>query len=361
MFPNGRFSKAFGRSIKIDDRHWAFIPAPLPPVIEYSVEVISLLADAHGEVGRLDGIAERLPNPDMLVMPYMRLESLLSSKIEGTQTSLDELLLSEAQEIEDDGSGNIREVLNHMAAMKLGLARLAEDFPVSLRLVRELHRRLLQGVRGHARRGEFRDAQVHIGPQNLGMDYATYVPPPAHVLTQLTDNWERFIVEPPENMHVLVQLEREVLRQPLLYLSAYLEAHRAEYYDRLLAVSRDGDWTGWLEFFLRGVAVQAQAATRYCRELVALREDYRVRVQERTRSTNALALLDSLFDNPVITVPRAAKIMGVAYPTARSLVLGLLEMGILSRLELPGRKQFYSARQLLDVLRRATLPPDNQT
>jgi len=377
--------------VKIDDTHWAFVPALIPRQLDWSARVLSALSDADREVGRLDGLAQLLPNPDLLTMPYMRLESMASSRLEGTQTALADVLAAEAQGRDDDGTGNVREVLNHTRAMRQGLARLPE-LPVSLRLVRDLHAVLLEGVRGdETERGHFRRSQVCIAPPHLGIDYASYVPPPANLLPELLDDWERFIADPPAaDMPVLIQLavmhyqfeaihpfrdgngrigrllvtfllcQRGILQQPLLYLSAYLEAYRSEYYERLLAVSRDGDWDGWLEFFLHGVRVQAREAARLCREIVGLRERLRQDVQAYSRSANMQVLVDHLFENPIITVPRAARVLEVTPQTARNLVNTLVEMEVVSEITSEGRTRLYSASPLLELIVRADRPPAQQ-
>ena len=382
MFPSGPLDIPSGRSVKIDDKHWAFVPAPLPPAIGYSGEMVSVLTEAYGEVRYLDGAALQLPNPDLLVTPYMRIESMLSSEIEGTQTSLGNVLVSEVKGIEDDGTGNIRQVLNHMAAMKQGLLRLP-NLPVSLRLIRELHDRLLTGVPGAGQRGEFRQSQVHIGSPHLGIDHATDVPPPPNMLPELLDNWEQFVVKRSSDIPVLVQLammhyqfeaihpfadgngrigrllivfllcEREVLRQPLLYLSPYFEAHRSEYFERLLAVSREGDWEGWIGFFLRGVAVQARSAAAYCRGLIDMREQLRNDAQEAHQSANLLTLIDRLFENPVFTVPSIAESLQVTPQTGRNLTHMLQEMGIAQEMDGSAWPRVYWAPQLFEVLEKA--------
>ena len=380
-----------GAFVEIGGGNRAFVPASLPPPLEYPAELAGLLESAGGALGRLRGLDELGGGVslELMVAPYMRIEAVLSSRIEGTHTSLVDLLISEADHKASDGTDDLREVGNYVKAMRHGLNRLAE-MPLCLRLVREIHSVLMTDVRGgHARPGRFREVQVYVG-QAGGIGRASYVPPPATLIEPLMGEWEGFVQGPPNEMPVLVQCaamhyqfeaihpfadengrvgrllialllcSRQVLREPVLYLSAFFEAHRSEYYERLAAVSRDGDWRGWVAFFLRGVFAQATQAINCCREVGVLRGDLRGQIQRRTRSGNALALLDLLFENPFVTVPRAASSMGVSAPTARTLVGLLVDMGVLD--ELPGRKRnrLYRATRLLDVIQRAALPPDSE-
>lgn len=371
-------SKLRGQHIGIGDGREAFVPAKLPPRIEYSAELATLLSQANRSIGRLDGIGELVSNTSLLVMPYIHIEAVSSSRIEGTQTSLEELLLSEAEDVaEPEGQG--REVANYVVAMQQGLRRL-QELPVCNRLVREAHEALLTGVRGqNATPGEFRKAQVYVGP---------YTPPPPNYVEALMGEWEQFVAQPPDDMPVLVQCavmhyqfeaihpfldgngrigrflitlllcERGLLAQPLLYLSAYLEAHRSEYYARLFSVSERGDWEGWLEFFLTGVQLQAEQAVTCCREIVGLRERLRQQVSHATRSANALSLLDLLFMNPYATVPRTARQLGVTDQTARNLFSTMEHLGIVEAIEpIEGRARLYRAKTLLEAIKRAAEPP----
>jgi Fic family protein len=311
-------------------------------------------------------------------MPYIRIEAASSSRIEGTQTSLEELLVREAEEATETGD-QAREVVNYVLAMQQGLLRLAE-LPVSNRLVREAHSTLLTGVRGgRAAPGDFRKVQVYVGP---------YTPPPPHLVEALMGEWEAFVAQPPTDMPVLVQCavmhyqfeaihpfldgngrigrflitlllcERKVLAQPLLYLSAYLEAHRSEYYRHLFEVSEEGDWSGWLRFFLNAVLLQAEQAVTCCREIVGLRERLRQDIAKATRSANALSLLDLLFTNPYATVPRTARRLGVTEQTARNLFAVLGDLGIVDETEATsGHARLYRAKTLVDAIKRAAQPP----
>ena len=371
-----------GRNVSIGGEREAFVPAQLPPTIEYSEELAALLSQANRSLGWLDGIGELIPNSSLLVMPYIRIEAASSSRIEGTQTSLEELLISEAEE-SSEPEGQAREVVNYVVAMRQGLERLKE-LPVSNRLVKEAHATLLTGVRGeNATPGDFRRAQVYVGP---------YTPPPPNLVEPLMAEWELFVAQPPRDMPVLVQCavmhyqfeaihpfldgngrigrflitlllcERRLLAQPLLYLSAHLEAHRSQYYRCLFEVSDSGDWTGWLRFFLNAVLLQAEQAVTCCREIVGLREKLRQRISDATRSANALSLLDLLFTNPYATVPRTARRLGVTSQTARNLFSLLTDLDIVEETaSTMGHARLYRAKTLLDAIKRAAQPPSTET
>ncbi|PYQ62836.1 MAG: cell filamentation protein Fic [Acidobacteria bacterium] len=364
-----------GRVVQAPGGYAAFIPAPLPPELAYDSSLVLALSRADAALSELSGLGRQLPNPHLLIAPYVRREAVLSSRIEGTRASLSDLLLDEA-EPEHFADGDVREVRNYVAALELGLGRLRE-LPLSLRLVRELHEWLMQGVRGdQATPGEFRRSQNWIGPAGSTPATAPYVPPPADALMGCLGNWETFLHdrdhfpdlvqcavmhEQFEAIHpfldgngrvgrlliTLFLVERGRLSQPLLYLSDYIEAHRQEYYDRLQRVRTDGDWPGWLRFFLLGVEQTARSAVRQASRLMDLREIHRERLGKKP---NALRLLDELFVNPYLTAARAAQILTSSRPTARQ-AIGLLQTeGLLQ--EVTGRswRRIYLARPILEVI-----------
>ena len=334
----------------------AFVPAPLPPAIDYDAELVLALSRADGALSELSGLGRQLPDPHLLIAPYLRQEAVLSSRIEGTVTTLSELLIDQAggattaRERDD-----LREVRNYVAAMEHGLARLAE-LPLSLRLVREVHEQLMRGVRGGTSApGEFRRLQNWIGPPGSTLTTATYVPPPVPDMTEALGLWERFLNE-RDTMPVLVQcalmhehfeaihpfldgngrvgrllitlflVERERLSQPLLYLSAFIDAHRNDYYDALLRVRTEGDWRGWLLFFLAGVAETSERATQQAATLMDLRARYHELLR---RAPRAVALVDELFRSPYVTTAGAAQALGVSTPTAKRAMDKLLDAKIL--------------------------------
>ncbi len=353
----------------------AFVPIPLPRLLELSAERVYQLDEASRAVATLAGAGETLPNPHLLIAPFMRREALLSSRIEGTQASVSDVYAAEAT---GRPHGDADEVVNYVRALELGIERLAE-LPICTRLVLELHAELLSGVRGQDKRpGELRDLQVWIGSEQDAIEAASFVPPPPDYLADLMSEWEAFVHDeaamPPlvrsalmhqhfETIHpfrdgngrigrlliTLLLIERGVLRSPLLYLSAYFEAHRQAYYDHLSRVSETGDWDPWLDFFLSGVAEQSLDAVRRTRALRDLQDEYRQRLLAASASANAIQMADELFLSPIVTYRRVAEFRGVTDAGARIVVSKLVEAGILHRLPAT-RPQLFAARELLDLL-----------
>lgn len=377
MKPTDFHEPTAGRVIEAPGGYTAFVPAALPPNLAYDHALVLALSWADAALSELSGLGRQLPNPHLLIGPYVRREAVLSSRIEGTRASLSDLLLDEV-EADRAADADVREVRNYVAALEYGLERL-RDLPLSLRLVRELHERLMQGVRGdRATLGEFRRSQNWIGPAGSTPATAAYVPPPPDLMLECLSNWERFLHdrhrfpdliqcailhEQFEAIHpfldgngrvgrlliTLFLVERGRLPQPLLYLSDYIEAHRQEYYDTLQRVRTVGDWPGWLHFFLIGVEETARSAVRQAGELMELREVYRRRL---SRKPTALSLLDELFVNPYLTAARAAGALAVSRPTARHAIALLQEEGLLS--EVSGRRwgRIYLARPILEAIER---------
>jgi len=377
MNPKGFRTPAAGKVIRTRTGYAAFVPAPLPPDLVYDPDLVLLLSRADAALSELSGVGRHLPNPHLLVAPYVRREAVMSSRIEGTRTSLSELLMDEAGVPPSEGDpDDVQEVRNYVTALEYGVRRL-KRLPLSLRLVRELHARLMKGVRGdRATPGEFRRSQNWIGPLGSTLETATYVPPPPQDMQEALWAWEKFLHERSripdliqcglvheqfEAIHPFLDgngrvgrlliplflIERSRLSQPLLYLSAYIEAHRQDYYDCLQRVRTDGDWNSWLRFFLTGVAETAQEGVRQAGRLMDLRESYRARLRERPK---ALGLLDALFVNPFVSVARAARILKVSNPTARQAVQVLQECGMLE--EITGREwnRLYLARPILNAI-----------
>lgn len=351
-----------GRFIQQLTGYVAFLPNRLPPEppVELDDELLALLSEADQALGRLDGAVDNLPNPQLFVFMYVRQEAVLSSQIEGTQASLMDILEFEAQALEPGRPKDVEEVVNYVAAMNHGLARLA-DLPVSLRLVREIHEKLLSGVRGGERSpGEFRRTQNWIGAAGAGLSTAVFVPPPPHEMDEALGDLEKFIHDPKpmpallkvglvhaqfETIHPFLDgngragrllitfllCERGILKRPLLYLSAYFKQHRAEYYDRLQAVRQDGDWEGWLKFFLRGIGEVSRDATETARRIVALREHHRQIIQEQLGkgAGRALGLLERLYVQPVMRVQTVAEETKLSFTRANALVKQLVGLGLL--------------------------------
>ena len=362
----------------------AFVPSLLPPALKYDNDLVLALSRADAALSELSGLGRQLPNPHLLISPYVRREAVLSSRIEGTKASLSDLLLDELDAgVSRSGDDDVREVRCYVTALEYGLKRLS-TLPLSLRLVREIHARLMKGVRGErAIPGEFRRSQNWIGPSGSTPAAASYVPPPPEHMDELLADWERFLHtrdrfpdliqcaimhEQFEAIHpfldgngrvgrlliTLFLVERGRLSQPLLYLSAYIEAHRQDYYDLLQRVRTHGDWTAWLLFFITGVLDISTEAAGQARRLIDLREQSRGRLRDKAK---ALVLLDELFVNPYMTVSKAERVLKVSNPTARQAVLLLERKGLLE--EVSGRQwgRLYLAKPIMNVLE----PPSKKT
>jgi len=348
-----------GQYVKQLTGYSAFIPSPLPPEppIRTDSELTRLLSDADRALGRLDGVASVLPNPNLFVAMYVRQEAVLSSQIEGTQSTLEDVLQFEVDAKGTAVPKDVKEVVNYTRAVNYGLERL-KQLPLSLRLIREIHVELLKGARGeHRTPGEFRTSQNWIGPENCTLTTATFVPPPPHEMHQGLDNLEKFLHD-TQSFPVLVHCalahaqfetihpfldgngrvgrllitfllcQRGVLQRPLLYLSHYLKRHRAEYYDRLMAIRNKGDWEGWLKFFLRGVHEVSHQATDTSRAILQLRERDRQMLGD-----NALGvrLLEYLFEQPLVTVRLVEKRLECSFATANKVVDQLEQLGLLKK------------------------------
>jgi len=346
----------------------SFRPAPLPPdpPIALTAELQEALSRADRALGRLDGSIETLPNADLFVYMYVRREAVLSSQIEGTQSSLRDVLAAEAALLSPDTPADVDEVVNYVAAMNHGLARLA-DLPVSVRLIREIHEVLLRGVRGsHLAPGTIRTSQNWIGPAGATIATATFVPPhPSDVPAALSD-LERFLhSDDPLPLLVRVGLahaqfetihpfldgngrvgrllitfllcEQRALVKPVLYLSYFFKKHRQEYYDRLQAIRDAGEWEPWLLFFLRGVEEVSTQSTETARRILALREEHRALINDRLGRVagNAHRLLESLYPRPIVGVNNVAELTGSTFPAANDLVSRLVDVGVLT--EITGR------------------------
>lgn len=346
----------------------SFRPAPLPPdpPIEIGQRLALLLSRADQAIGRLDGAIQNMPNPDLFVAMYVRQEAVLSSQIEGTQSTLDDLLAVELEPSLGDAR-DVDEIVNYVRAMKYGLDRLS-SVPLSLRLIREIHAQLLAGGRGANKQpGEFRRDQNVIAAGGVrDIRQATFVPPTVPDMTAALDNFERLLHTATE-LPVLLQIgiahaqfetihpfldgngrvgrllitfqlvHGGVLHRPVLYLSLYLKRNRLDYYDQLMSVRHTGAWEGWLEFFIRGVAETAEEATRKAQAIVALQERLRRQIQSERMPTSALRLLDHLFDRPLTHVKLASAQLGVSFVTANKL-LELFERNGVVR-EVTGRKR----------------------
>lgn len=364
----------------------AFYPNPLPPSIIWSPGLIRAMSDADSRLGNLAGEGRRLPNPYLLIRPFIRREAVLSSRIEGTQSTLGELLAAEAGVVVDRSPDDLREVGNYVAALEYGLHRL-KSLPLSLRLVRELHGKLMEGVRGyHATPGDFRRSQNWIGEPGCTLAQASYVPPPHEEMMDHLAGWEEFLYDdalPPlvqaalmhyqfEAIHpfldgngrvgrlliIILLCQREVLPLPLLYLSAFFEATRRDYYDRIRAVTEHGEWERWLHYFFNGVARQAEDAVSRAERINALLEEWRRHVVADS-SMVSVRLLDLIGSNPYVTPRNAEKKLGVAYNTAADAIRRLERRGILQQVGNSRRDRVFCAKAVLDILEEpARLKPE---
>lgn len=374
-----------GRFARTTEGHAAFVPGPAPRRIELSPEAVDLLDAASNRLGVLEGVGRRLSNPELLIGPYLRQEAVLSSRIEGTQTTLSDLYASEAQ-LQIPVAGDVQEVLNYSSAYRYGLERL-DTLPLSLRLIRELHERLLLGVRGSGTQpGAFRTYQNFIGGSSEAN--AAYVPPPPSELPGCLDDLERFMHEkslrPLVHMAVLhyqfeaihpfgdgngrvgrvlmgvFLTERQLMPQPLLYLSPYFERTRRQYYGGLMRVSTHGDWDTWIRYVLEGVRAQADAAVDLADRLQSLHAEYRDRVQRTKRSVKTLALVDAVFLSPFLTTRIVQERLGVSAPTARAAISALQDAGILQEFGEPRKWQrIFIAGELYRLISRGTLDAES--
>ncbi len=354
----------------------AFVPDPLPPDLAWSGELARLSSEAHFLVGRLAGEAGRLPNPHLFIRPFIRREAVLSSRIEGTHATLGELLAAEAGLAVHRSPADLKEVANYVVATEYGIKRL-RTLPLSLRLVTELHEKLMRGVRGDsAQPGAFRRTQNWIGPAHSTPATASYVPPPPDELPACLDRWERFLHDrslPPllqaalihyqfEAIHpfldgngrvgrLLITLflaERGLLPAPVLYLSAYFEATRSEYYGGLRAVTERGAWDTWSAYFLTGVARMCEDVVSRAADLNRRLEAWRRRLAGAPRA--ALVVLDALGANPFVSAKSASAGARIAFTTAQR-GIGVLEgAGILTRIAGDRRGRVYCARAILRIL-----------
>jgi len=366
-----------GRLVRTTGGYWAFVPNLLPPKLGWDDALVSLISRADIAVGTLSGLGENLPNPHLLIYPFIRREAVLSSRIEGTQSSLSDLLLFEATKVERQR--DVREVQNYVKAMEYGLKRL-EELPLSLRFIRELHGVLMEGVRGeHATPGEFRQSQNWIGPPGCTLNEATFVPPPVPEMLECLDQLEKFL-HARSDLPFLVQLalihyqfetihpfldgngrigrllttlflcQKGMLTRPLLYLSAFFEHHRREYYELLGKVSQTGSWREWIEFFLRAVAEQSGDAVSRARRLLDLHHAYAQLSREKKLPPTAGQLIELIFMRPLLSAKAVAEFLKISFPGAQKALNTLEDAGILTETTGRKRNKVYAAKEVLAIL-----------
>lgn len=384
MDPSEFSKSASGRPIQTDSGYWAFIPAPLPPEVQWSSKLVTLLSEAERALAQLAEVGQSFSPTKISVKPFVRQEAVISSRIEGTRTSLRELYTFEAGQLSFlEADTDAQEVQNYVQALEYGLERLG-TLPVSLRIIRELHEKLMRGVRGDVwTPGEFRRSQNWIGSPGSTIETARYVPPPVDEMHTCLHELENFI-HAPSDLPLLIRLGMihvqfeaihpfldgngrvgrllvslllcawDLLPQPFLHLSVFMEAHRSEYYQHLLVVSQKGDWEAWLSFFLRGIREQSFEAKIRVKTLAGLRENYRHQLEKERTSERLMQAVDFIMGQPVLSVRQLEAGMKLSnYISAQRLVAKLEKHGILKEVTGQARNRIYQAGEVL----RAILEP----
>jgi Fic family protein len=365
----------------------AFVPPPLPPVPAVDLARLQILLEqANQAIGRLDGLASLLPDLSLLIYTYVRKEAVLSSQIEGTQSSLSDLLLYENDEAPGTPIEDVQEVSNYVAAMNHGLERMRSGFPLSLRLIREIHEILLSKGRGSGKQpGEFRRSQNWIGGSRPGN--AAFVPPPPELLDECLNQLELFLHDEETGLPLLVkaglihvQFEtihpfldgngrlgrllitfllcaQGSLREPIIYLSLYFKTNRAAYYELLDRVRTKGDWEAWLDFFLVGVRDTSEQAAHAAREILRLFNDDQRKIETLGRpAASVLRVFQHMQRNPIVAIPSAAKRIGISAPTVAKSLGHMIDLGILEETTGRERHRLFVYRRYLDILNEGTEP-----
>ncbi|MCX5975548.1 MAG: Fic family protein [Coprothermobacterota bacterium] len=375
-------SNRAGRYVTQPTGYRAFIPAPLPPnpPVQITGELLMLLSQADHALGRLDGSIQTLPHPNLFVYMYIRKEAVLSSQIEGTQSSLQDVLSAEAKILAPNRPKDVDEVVNYVRAMNYGLERLAE-LPVSTRLIREIHAELLQGVySSHLTPGELRTSQNWIGPGGCTLSDATFVPPPPHEVPQKLAELEQYL-HADTGLPLLIKIglvhaqfetihpfldgngrvgrllitfllcEQRVLLKPVLYLSYFFKQHRQQYYEELQSVHHAGTWEQWLTFFLRGIAEVSEQATDTARKILSLREAHRHMITENLgrAAGNGHRLLEHLYEHPIVSVNDVLGLIGTTYQAANNLVIRMANSGILREVTGQVRNRRFIYQSYIDL------------
>ena len=388
MDPNRFKQTTSGRLTQIgagEAAFWAFIPNPLPPKLDIDLKLMRVLSDADRALGELAGLGRMLPNPRLLINPFIRREAVSSSRIEGTQADVMDLYVYEAGQLALPGlkptapESDVREVLNYVHALEYGLERL-DTLPVSLRFIRELHERLVADVRGeHLTPGEFRRSQNWIGPSSSTISDAPYVPPPVEEMKQALYALETYLHEdadlPPlirialihyqfEAIHpfldgngrigrlliTLLLVHWDLLPLPLLYLSDYFERHRQDYYDLLLAVSQNNAWNDWIQFFLTGVIDQSRDASLRAKRLQDLDKEWHERLRIDRSTGTMYSVVDLLLERPILSAFDVANRFDVTRQTAINSLRRLEKLGLLREYTGQKRNLRFMAPEIMDIL-----------
>ncbi|MEN6378310.1 MAG: Fic family protein [Methanofastidiosum sp.] len=377
------YKNAFGKIVFIENRageHYnVFIPAPLPPKIDFDEELVLMLSKAEEKLGKLSGIGLTLPSPNLLIIPYLRKEAIMSTRIEGTRISLQEILLSESKE-DEEKTPDAREVINYINTVNFALKQVEKN-QIDLGLIKSMHRILMEGVRGKERLpGEFREVQNWIGSQLSKVSDAVFVPPNPEAVPELMDDLIEYL-NTEHNVPVLVRCalmhyqfetihpfcdgngrigrslisvylcKKKKIIKPLLYISEFFEKYRLQYNELLLKTGQTGRFEEWIKFFLKAVEVQSEDALLRAQKLLDLRESYRKKVQMETHTSDILNIIDYLFSNPFITVSRAGKESGVTYPTAKKYINKLIKYEILKETKRLQREKTYVAHEIYEIIK----------
>jgi len=368
-----------GRLVSTIGGQAAFVPNDLPPPITWTSELVAIISAADRALGQLAGLGQNMPNPHMLFKPFLRREAVLSSQIEGTEASIADVLLFEVDKKVAQSVPDVREVVNYVRAMEYGLERV-KTLPLSLRLICEMHKRLLAGVRGEEKApGEFRTHQVHIGPPRAGIEQATFIPSPPQEVPRLLGAMERYLHTPcdlpPVVRLALVHYQFEaihpfldgngrvgrllislmlclegILPMPLLYLSAYFHRTRSQYYDQLRRVSQAGAWNDWIAYFARGVASEAMDAVDRARRLKDLQLEYTKKVRKARASALLGQLIEELFSFPMVSAAKVSELLKVHPSTAQKHIARLLSAGILRETTGRKRNRLFVAEGILEAI-----------
>ncbi len=376
------FKGAFGKLTEKEDKehgeYLSFIPEKLPPKIEYNQELVLALSKADSMLSKLSGAGLLLPNPNLLIIPYLKKEALSSSRIEGTRISLSDYFLTEAKGIEKEDI-DATEVGNYLKSMNYALKEIEKN-PITINLIKEMHKILMRGVRGgDLFPGNFRTIPNWIGPRNTKIQEATFVPPPHEKVKQLVGEMVDYLNKNDgvpllikcalmhyqfETIHpfgdgngrigrsliTLYLCKKNKISKPLLYASDYFEKHRREYYELLLNTNKTGKFEDWIKFFLEGIRVQSEDALDRTIRIQDLRERYQEKTKNHRQAINLLNVIDLLFMNPFIKINQIANNLNITYPTAKKAVQNLIKLEILKLVGTGGRNKLFVAHEILDVV-----------
>ena len=378
------FVKPFGTLLENKDKQLTFLPQQLPPKINYDESLTALISEASIQLGNLSGIGKLIPNPHLLISPYLRREAVLSSKIEGTQASILDVFRFEAggmMEEKERETTRVIEVVNYVKALNKCLDYVQNGKQIDTSMIKNAHKILMSGVRGQELQpGEFRTIQNWIGVEGTKIDDATYVPPPSEYVNDRMEDLVKFIQDPPGRIPVLVQCamihysfeaihpfgdgngrigrvlipillaQRKLLEQPLLYISAYLEQNKPRYTTLLLKVSQENAWVEWIRFFLYAVLSQSNAAVQNIQQLLNLKQQYDQKLKSKKASGSAIRLSEYLFSNPIITITKAAEYLEITYSAAKNTVESLMELKFLKEYDYKHRGKTFVANEILSIL-----------